>query len=329
MQIIPYNDSRLQYLGRWNDTGTGKWTAWISGQVLFKVSGTNFVEVNMDIIDTTTTAVTIINANIDNAAPTPSDIFATTAAEIFTGNRTVSIPIPDTGEHTVIIHTIQSYIYAYTGVSRMTIKELHIDNNGVLSLWPQSNSIYIQCVGDSWMGRSNDWPRLMDRLFYKLYPMGIDGFTAADSNAYYNYDYNGQLNITDPIVDVVIVSFGVNDYIAGITQASFESSLSNLVDKIRAKQPTAPIYLIRCVDNRYLTPSSNNYGKYGINMANIAAIKTNVKYIDTTSLDSIITWAGDNTHLDSTGKQLLADFIGNYLLVDLGVTSTSMGYILD
>lgn len=324
MQIIPYNDSRLQYLGRWNDTGIGIWSGWPSNWVLLKINNATYIDINVDIIDNNNSDYTAIICQIDN---TLYWITCTTNAETYIGNKTVRINIPDINEHIIMFHTGQYYYSAYNQLSKITIKEYYLDDLAILLY--ASIPLSVQCIGDSWMGTTNDWPRYMENTLYKLYQFGIPGAMCSDMNGMYEYDYNGHINTTDSIVDAVMVSFGTNDYSNGVTQASFESSLNSLVNKIRTKQPVSPIYLIRCVDNRYLTPSTNNYGKYGVNMANVAAIINNVKYIDTSSLDSTITWLPDNAHLDSAGKQMLADYVNNYILIDLNIYSKSTGYIIN
>lgn len=304
-KIVAYNDAAIQYLGRWIDTGSGRWSGWGCGQVVFKVSGTSYLTVVADTLDPDTTALEICAVDIDNAAASSTNYFWSTAAQITNGLKSITITLPDKNEHTVILKTNGFLAYIFNQTSKATIRQFVIESGGSITTWTQG-ATRIQCVGDSWMGASEDWPRLMSTANYVLYPIATGGMTCADMNARYDFDYDGVTNTTDSTADAVIVSYGVNDFNSGISNASFEVSMSALVDKIRAKQALAPIYLIRCVSN---TVTGNDFGKYGVNMANVAAAKSNVQYINTSSLDASMTWMADNYHLSASSKQALADFV--------------------
>lgn len=313
-QIVSYNNAAIQYLGRWNDTGSGMWSGWGCGQIVFKVSGTSYLTVVSDTLDPDTTALEVCSVDIDNTSASATDYYWSTASQITNGLKSVTISLPNTSEHTIILKTNGYLAYIYAETSKATIKQFIIESGGTISTWTQGAK-RIQCVGDSWMGASNDWPRLMSTTDYNLYPIATGGMTCADMNSRYNFDYSGHTNTTDTTADAVIVSYGVNDFNSGISQASFEVSMGQLVDKIRVKQATAKIFLIRCVSN---TVTGDDFGKYGTNMSNVAAAKANCYYINTSSLDATMTWASDNYHLSSASKQTLADFV-KAVLVSNGI----------
>ena len=310
--IISYNDAALEYSGRWIDTGSGKWTGWAGAPpVRFKVRNTSSIKINAACIDPGNASLCFLTANIDNDPIAPTAFYHTTLAETFTGNRSVTIPMINDGNwHTITIH-VGGFIYdTYIQYSKTTITSYQIDFGGEVDGWTQGTK-KIQCVGDSWMGTSADWPRLMSTSLYDCNYISAGGMDVATMNTQYNYDYSGTLNTSDVNVDAVIVSFGVNDLHFAISQAAFEASLSSLVDKIRAKQATAKIFLIRVPSN---VTTGEDYGKYGTNMSNVAGVKSNCYYINTSSLDATITWYSDTYHLDSKGKQTLANFIKTELI---------------
>lgn len=127
----------------------------------------------------------------------------------------------------------------------------------------------------------------------------------------YLYDYTGILNTTDITPNAIVVSFGVNDYNAGVTVGAFQTSLLSLVDKIQAKQSGVKIFLVRIPNNGALL-----YGQYLTAMNNVAGLRTNIIVGDTTSLDSQVDWMSDNAHLGGNGKVLLKDFLETTLTVN-------------
>jgi len=145
----------------------------------------------------------------------------------------------------------------------------------------------------------------MDASLWKLHPVANTSFTMSDMDADYNYDYSGHLNTTDPSVGGIVISSGVNDFVASVTVPNFQTSLLSLIDKVQTKHPSKPIFLVRVPNN-----GANLYGQYGTAMSNAAGLRTNVTYVDTSSLDATITFgASDIYHLDDQGKILLANFV--------------------
>ena len=308
-QTIAYNNANLQYLGRWQDTGSGMWTGWSSPMVVFSVSGTNWIQINTTAIDPSVTAIAALLFDVDNVAAAgayvyvSSPLYITGAAGI---NKSAMIMLPDTGTHNITLHTVGYNADVFNELSKLTILSYNIPATATISTWTQGAKI-IQCVGDSWMGAGNDWPRLMSTANYKLYPIGAGGLQCSQMDTQYNFNYAGNAANTDSTADAVIVSFGVNDFNASVTTATFETAMFALYDKIRAKQATAKIFLIRVPKN---IAASKDYGQYGPNMATVVAARTNCFYVDTTSLDATIEWAdGDVNHLSANGKQTLADFV--------------------
>lgn len=306
-QTIAYNDAAIQYLGRWIDTGSGKWTGWAAPMIVFTVTGTNWIQVNGLSLDPSITAITAFVTNADNSTAAGSVFYATPPqfASALVQSKSTMIMLPDTGSHTIIIRTTGYNADIFNEVSKNTVQSFTIPATASITSWTQGAKV-IQCVGDSWMGAGNDWPRLMSTADYKLFPIATGGLKCSDMDTQYTSNYSGNPAVTDTNADAVVVSFGVNDYNAGVTTAAFETSMFSLYDKIRVLQPTAKIFLIRCVRN---LATGDNFGQYGPNMAAVVAARTNCFYVDTTSLDATVTWASDTFHLDGPGKQLLANFV--------------------
>lgn len=303
LESYSYDDANIQYLGRWIDTGSGIWNGWAGPQIVFTTSGTNYVIVHTSIIIPTSAQIELIASAIDNNSNPSTNWFLVPSGTVYTGLAERIIMLPDTGTHDIILHTNGFNADIFNQVSKATVLGFSVAPGATISSWAQGTEV-LQCVGDSWMGAENDWPRLMDRSRWKLFPIATGGMKASDMDAQYNFNYAGNPATTDLVADAVIVSFGVNDYNAGVTLSAFETSLLSVVDKIRILQPSAPIYLVSIPDN---IAASKPYGQYGPNMANIAQARPNVFYIDTSSLAATITWR-DANHLDGPGKQMLASF---------------------
>ena len=304
---IAYNDASITYLGRWTDVGTGKWSGWGPPNIIFKCRNTSYIKVNATVVDPDGTALCFANQNIDNNPWTGTLKYFSTGAAIYSGTASATYPMINDGQwHNIMFHVAGYNADIFNEVSKTTINSFQIDPGGEIAVWTTGAKV-IQFVGDSWMGSANDWPRLMDNNAYTLYSIATGGLMCSDMDAQYNFDYAGHTNTTDVNADAVIVSFGVNDKNAGVTQAAFETSMYSLYDKIRAKQPTAKIFLVRCVKN---VATGDDFGIYGTNMQNVVNNRTNCFYVNTTSLDATIEWAnGDIYHLSEKGKQTKADFV--------------------
>lgn len=313
--VVLYDDPAITYLGRWQDTGEGMWSGWAGGpQIVFKVSGVTQFHVVMDIENGDTADTAAITYNIDSSPISPAVYMYTAVGESYVGKKMGLITLPDTGEHTINIHTVGFNAAVFAGTSKMTLKEILLPPGGSITLWTQGPKI-IQAVGDSWMGGQNDWPRLMDTALWTLVPVGAGGLKASDMDTQYNYKSDGVAATDDPAMDGIIVSFGVNDYNASVSVGAFQTSLLSVVDKIQTKQPGVEIFLIQVPDN---VGDSKAYGQYGTAMSNITGLRSNVNYVSTESLEATITWTDDMGHLDDAGKVLLADFV-NTALVDAGI----------
>lgn len=303
---ITYNNANFQFLGRWNNTGTGMWTGWNGGKIVFKIIGTGLIQINCSVIDAETTSQTGIIIFIDENA-TGTLYTLTDQTETFTGTKSVTLRIPNDGRiHNIEIYSALNGPPCFATTQQVIINSLLIGSNGVLSNWSQGSTT-IQCIGDSWSVSTNGWTRLMNSNLWKLYPVANTSYKLSDMNTDYDYDYSGQLNTTDPVVDAIIISSGVNDFVAGVTVPTFQTSLLSLIDKVQIKQPGKPIFLVRVPNN-----GANLYGQYGTAMSNAVGLRTNVNYIDTSSLDASITFvSGDIYHLNDQGKILMANFVNN------------------
>ena len=304
---IAYNDAAVTYLGRWTDVGTGKWSGWGAPDIIFKCRNTSYIKVNATVIDPNGTALCLANQNIDNSPSVGTIKYFSTGAAIYSGTASATYPMINDGQwHNIMFHVAGFNADIFNEVSKTTINSFEVDGGGEIAVWTTGAKI-VQCVGDSWMGSQNDWQRLMDNSSYTLYSIATGGLMCSDMDTQYNFNYAGNSATTDTNANAVVVSFGVNDFNSAVTQAAFETSMYSLYDKIRAKQPTAKIFLVRCVKN---VATGKDFGQYGTNMNNVVNARSNAFYVDTTSLDATIEWAnGDEYHLSDKGKQTLADFV--------------------
>jgi lysophospholipase L1-like esterase len=311
MQLIQYTDNRLTRIGRWKDTGIGLWSAWGGSQIVFKVSGTQTLTVVANVI-CTTGQLCLCECVIDNS-PENSLIGYFANKVNLSGERSVTFDLPDTNEHTIIIKTNGYRASLFPGKTRSVIKNIGIADTAVLSEWKQGVKM-IQCVGDSWMAADADWPRMMPRDLWSFYQIATGGMTVVNMNAEYNFQSAG-VAAEDPEADVVIIGYGVNDYNQSVSISTFQAHLLALIDKVRAKQPDAPIFLIQIPRN---LNTGAQFDRYGGAMQNVASYRPNVFYISTQPIWSQVTWNADRFHLSAGGKIVMADFVSDRIQRTLG-----------
>jgi hypothetical protein len=285
----------IRRLGRWNIHPDGIWSGWGGSQLKFKANGS--ITVNANVIKPVG-AVAYCECVIDNS-PENSIL-----RSFVNGSATFDM----TGEHEVIIKTNGYRADIFNQVSRSIITSIDGDIENT-----EPNPLLVQCVGDSWMAADNDWPRLMRDDMFDTYQIATGGMTCAQMNSDYNYNAAGIL-ADDPIADVVILSFGVNDYNSSISIASFQSSLTSLVAKIRDKQ-SCPIFLIQVP--AHIGDAFNQYGQ-----AMNAVAGGDIHYIPTNHLS--VTWQVDNKHLSPQSKVVLADYIGEQIISMLHIRKDFM-----
>lgn len=309
--LISYSDSNLQWSGRWNTTVNGKTSGWGGSYVRFKIRNTSTILVKAICNLTNTSTFSICSYHLDSEPNPSTTYYLKNSGAVFNGTTSAEIPVINDGQwHEVIIFAGSLIAEQWAKIVETTITGFELSNGGEISAATIGAKV-LQFVGDSWNGSFHDYPRLLNLNNYSFYQNAAGGLTAGASDGYYNYDYSGILNTTDLTADAVVASFGVNDFNAGITVPNFQNSLLALVDKIRAKQPLAPIFLVRVPSN---TGASKAYGQYGTAMSNIAGLRSNVIYCDTSSLDAQMDWLSDNNHLGANGKLLLADFLETTLI---------------
>ena len=303
---LPYTESHIQWLGRWiTNPGVGKWTAWGGSQIVFKVHGTTTIKLNANVVDPDATNYCPVELVIDNSAAASTIYLLTTAVEVYTGTRTATWALPDTLVHTIIIHLNGLSTAMFNATQNTTVKSFDVDATGGFYTWTQGTKV-IQTVGDSWCSADNDWPRLMNRNKWQLYPVGEGGLTCTNMNTEWGYNYTG-VTQTDPDMNCYTISFGVNDYNAHITNSTFQGQLSALLHQLQMVAPTVPIYLIQIPKN---VGANKDYGRYGDTaMVNMAAIYKNVYYISTRSIENSLSWTVDNSHLDSASKIIMANYV--------------------
>lgn len=312
--VVNYDNAALTYCGRWTSNANGKYSGWIGSYIKFKVRNTSTIKVNTYCEISNISAVSVCSFYIDQNPNRQSYYYLVTAGATFTGDRNVILPITNDGQW----HEIKIYLHALTladqigQISKTTLKNLVLDSGGEIST-STIGTKNIQVIGDSWMGVIVNWTRCIDNSSYNVYPVSANGITAANCDTYYDLDFTGITNTTDPNMDAVIISFGVNDKNANVTTGAFQTSLLSVVDKVRLKQPTAKIFLLRVPNN---TGASKLYGAYGSNMSTIAGLRSNVVYLDTTSLDTSITWDSDTGHLSANGVLDLSTWVKSQLLAN-------------
>lgn len=305
-KVINYDNAALYYAGRWNFDTVGMCAGWGGSCLRFKVRKTASIKLNVYVDITTTTDLSYCSYHLDNYANESVSYTIHAAGTTFTGDKSMSIPLANDGQwHSVCLYFGSSSNSMWSKAARTILKSLELDSGAEISL-PTLGTKLIQFVGDSWNGSQNDYPYLLNQTNYNCHQIAGGGYKASDGNTMYNFDYSGITNTTDLTADAVVASFGVNDFNASVTVANFQTSLLALVDKIRAKQSLAPIFLVRIPSN---TGASKAYGQYGTAMSNIAGLRSNVVYCDTSSLDAQVDWLSDTAHLGANGKILLADFL--------------------
>lgn len=292
---IAYNNAALLYAGRWVDSGTYYQAYWQGSQIRFAVTGTTNLRVYFDAAG----SPNFISANIDGG---DSQIFNAPS----TGSVFVDIPMPDTGRHTVVLRAASLPSTQWTGSSYTRITSYELDGGGAVEPYANDGTYLIGTIGDSWMASSNDWPQYMDPAIFNTYPISFGGAKASDLNTQYPFVKSGGPAASDPAFDVVIIGAGVNDYNAGVSLASFKSSMGALIDKVRADHPTIPIGLLQSPRN---VGAGRNYDQYGPALSELAVEKTNVHAILIGPTEwNTYSWA-DSAHLDYASKVLYAAYV--------------------
>ncbi len=304
--IVPvaYNNINIGYSGRWIDTGSGKWSGWGGSKLSFKIKNTNFIKVYYSYTDGSAADNLAASIFVDGSVATKLTL--TTTAEVSSGTTSKTFAVPCNDSY----HTVEFYQYALGAflfglTSQIIITGIEIGSAGSIIAWTQGSTI-IQCIGDSWMVGDASWIKYLNRSTYNIYPVSNTGYKCSDANTNYLYDYTGVLNSTDPTPNKVLISFGVNDYNASVSVASFQTSLLALIDKIRIRWTGVPIVLVRVPNN---VGSGETYGQYGTAMSNAVGLRANVTYIDTTAIDASVTWKSDNSHLDDNGLLVMSQFV--------------------
>lgn len=295
-----YATEPQNFAGRWNSGTRGKFTGWQGSQIKLKVTGANTITIACQVEDTTSGSNTSLLYNIDSGDNASVEL--TTVAEIFSGEKTAVIALPDTNEHEVIIKTRLDPDLMWSVTDSVQIKSYTLDA-GSLSDWSVGNARLTFFVGDSWMGTSNDWPFLVDQSKYYGYMLGHAGVTASVLDSMIDFQYSGQTVSGDPTANLIVVNTSVNDYNVSVTLEDFNTSFSSIVDKIRAQQPAAKIVLVQSPRN---TTDGKNFDQYGPEMDTISAARDNVEYIPVTAtVWDTLTWA-DTNHLDFASRQAFA-----------------------
>lgn len=306
MNTFSHNDARIVKVGRWNNAAGGVWSGFGGSQLRFRVSGATTLTVNATVA-CKPAKLCLAECVIDNS-PQHSlvDVFA--SDETFSGARSVTFSLPDTGEHEIILKTNGYFADIFSGASRTVVNSISV-NDAAEVLAPALPQLIAHCVGDSWMAADCDWPRLMRPDLFYTYQVATGGMTAADMNSMYAFMASG-IAAVDQAADVVVAGYGVNEFNRAISVTSFQKSMTALVDKIRSKQ-ACPIFLVQIPRN---INTGKAFDQYGAAMANIAAERADVHYIPTHDIWGAISWDPDTYHLSAEGKLVMADYVGDKIL---------------
>lgn len=306
-QYILDDDARVSLVGRYSDLGSGYQTGWGGSQRRFTVSGTVAIAIACAIVDTGAGTNSYVGISVDYGDVEYYEL--TTTAETFTGTKSQSFTMPDTGEHDIILwYMLTPAAQWFPTVDKIILESIGIDDAATLTAWPQTGLLDVGCIGDSWANWIYGWPHHLNPSLFSIWPVSNGGFKASDLDAKVDYIFDG-LSESDPALDYVVIGVSVNDYLASVTLAAFEVSLASVVDKVRVQQPTALIVLPQHPDN---TGASRTYSQYGPAMDSVASTREGVYYLPDDALGAV-TWEADNAHLDSASRQLFADHIGAYI----------------
>jgi hypothetical protein len=306
MIIIPFSNEKIKYLGRKITTQNGIRFGWASGQVRVKLKGTSKLIITSDVADKNTSASSYVAYSIDNSEGV-TIAYLTTNAEVYTGEKTVQINLPDTNEHDIIFKICSGApLSQYNGDWYNILKSIQIDDSGVILDYP-IGARSLMCLGDSWMATENDWCRFIDSK-YAIYPVAFGGAKSDEIGNMFDYQGAG-ISSSDPYMDGVIIGLGVNDYFAGYSNATFKNYIQTIITRVKGKHPTTPIILLQPPRN---VPNNINYDQYGTPMQELANSNYNVFYLSTADLWNNLTWL-DQYHLNGEGKKALANFVSTQL----------------
>jgi len=312
--IVNHDDPILSWRGRWTNNGIGMQSGWLGSYVKFKVRNTATITTTHFIEISNTTASAYASFYIDGIPNRMAQTLLQGTGATYTGYKKCVFPIINDGNW----HEIKIYSSAggmsdqFNQTCKNTLVNFTMEPGAQITQSVIGTKV-IQCIGDSWIGSAVNWTRRLDTASYDVHPIASNGISCANADTYYNFDFNGVTNSTDTNADAVVISYGVNDFNASITGVVFQASLLSLVDKVRAKQPTAKIFLLRVPSN---IGASKAYGVYGLNMLAVAALRPNCYYMDSSGLDASITWDTDTAHLSANGVIDINSWVQTQLLAN-------------
>lgn len=315
MQSILWSDERINYtpLERWQNKTVpdGKQTAWQGGQIRFSVKNTTQLVVYASILSQSYNSALAVN--IDSSDTYKYNFYP--AGETHNGTYSITITLPDTGLHTIVLKTSADMpLQQLAGTAYIRITEFRIDTLGSLIKYRDNSSIKVMVIGDSWCAAWSDWPRLLPNKAYDIYPVAYGGANASEMNTKFPL-LEGATTATDATdIDAVSIVLGVNDFNSAATTAAFKISLGALIDKIQLALTGVPILLVQVPKN---VGAGLNFNQYGVVESELAAEKTGVRYLSTETIENSLTWtsgypivAADLYHLSFASRQVLANFIG-------------------
>lgn len=153
---IPYTSPALHYAGRWTDYGDSKGAGWQGSQIRFKVSGTMTLTVKAKVLDANSSDLAFAVVNLDDGAQ--QYLWFSTASETFTGIKSVTLNLPNPGEHTVVMKLVGIPTSQWASVSYLRLMSIGVDDAGSVSSWGNQGRIKLGIIGDSWTAAESDWP---------------------------------------------------------------------------------------------------------------------------------------------------------------------------
>lgn len=319
--LVAVDDVNIQYIGRWDAGKEGERTAyWDSTYFKTRFTGTSVKMVLGD--GPAVTLMVIIDDKIHY---------------FYDKSGIVDITPPGLGDGTHELIVMKSD--SNWDRKKTVFKGLILDKNS--TTLPAAKKLLAEVVGDSiTSGYNSTTPFAAQKLGMDVVNLGIAGITLAEG--YQNYASNAntgmahqyfkltnnledrggpEWNFKSYIPDVIMIMIGVNDKTLNVPAGVFQDSYIRFLEKVRARNPNATIYVIRMLD-RYPEGGGPLFEGYAAQC--LAAVRARnsagdnkVFYVDTSGFlteDNKLKYLGDSTHPNGLGKEHLGTLIANKIL---------------
>jgi hypothetical protein len=305
MKIILNNDISLNWLGRWAEDNGGKYSGWGGSTLKFKFSGTS-LSLEIDV-----KGCGGIAAMIDDYSDNWTKQIELTQEGVY---KVEIVQHLDDKEHTAMLRfRMKNYKKRQEGTDYIKVKSILIDDNAIISRW--NENICIGYFGDSWAAAYHDCLRFLSLDNVDIYSVSESGYTAFHGLVRYPYVV-GNTKFKDPIFNMIILGYGVNDSNHIVLKYNFiyKRVILALIKKIRQNNPDVKIILLQSPRNYH---SKKDYSKYGHTLQKISETHNNCDFISSGEIENKLTWSSDGAHLDTNGKHIYGEWLGmkikNYL----------------